>query len=858
MPERCPQDSPAPPPSWTEGVLGEANYWSLFESGPVPTWVVDCETATVVCANAATETLHRAPRETFLGSPAASLVPPQDADAAMAALSAPRTEAITRQGQWRHLRADGTVVAVETTSANIRFRGREAWLIMTRRPCGGPRRRPDDLAGEQLARLQFDHAGVGQALVATDGRILAANAAFCELVGRSAAELRSLPLIGLCHPGDYTRVAPASIALRRGDVPRAAAECRLVRPDGSLVAVRASVAAVRDAHGKLRGLSASLWDLGPAWDPATPREVGSPWDLSPWTLAAAPAGPAQADERLAAVVAHTSDAVVFLDRDARVTYTSPAMERMFGYPDGSRLGRPAGETVHPDDLPELRSRIEHLLGRPGLTMRNQVRMRDRSGAWHHVETVGTNLLDHPAVRALVVVVRDLTGLSIARADLDRQALRDHLTGLPNRAGLLSHLRDLLAGDEAPSPVSVLLLDLDRFKALNDEHGLVVGDAFLQAVARRVRRGARSSDVVCRTAGDELVVVAAGLSEDDLIAYGRRLLRALRTPLTVKGHKAALQASVGVALARGPSTPEELLAHADAAMHRAKARGGARVELYEPERKPEARSRLGIEADLRIALERRELSVAYQPVVSLASGQVVGAEALLRWQHPRRGAVSPAEIVPVAEETGLIGAIGELVLEEATHQLGDWHRGGLRELWVAVNVSAHQLGAGDLGRRALHACGVAGIPGSSLCIELTESTLIGNLGAALHTFAALHEGGVRIALDDFGTGYSSFAYLRQLPIDVLKLDKSFVDGLGERSSDRAIVEALRTMAQVLGIQLLAEGVERPEQAEVLRQMGCPLAQGYFFARPAGPEELTRLCSGQIVPPGTALGAGWNVA
>ena len=430
--------------------------------------------------------------------------------------------------------------------------------------------------------------------------------------------------------------------------------------------------------------------------------------------------------------------------------------------------------------------------------------------------------------------------------LAHQALHDPLTGLPNRSLLRDRIQQGLArASRNGLGVAVIFLDLDHFKLINDTQGHAAGDTLLQAVAGRLSATVRAGDTVARFGGDEFVVVGETVKDaDEATHLAERLRLALDEPFDLGGDPAYVSASLGVVLGAPTATPDDLLRDADAAMYHAKSAGRSRTQLFDEDIRARATRRRDTENDLRVALTEGELHLVYQPVVSLEAGWIVGAEALVRWSHPERGLVLPGEFIPVAEETGLIGPLGEWVLDEACRQLGQWRSDLPRvPLFMSVNVSARQLrrGVADLitDTAARH-----GVDPSRLVVEITEGCLMEDVSSCLETLTEIKGTGAQIAVDDFGVGYSSLSYLKAFPIDTMKIDRAFVSGLGTDADDSAIVSALAAIARGLRMTVVAEGVETSEQLAALRRMGCQYAQGYRLARPLpAPEFADLVRSGQ---------------
>ncbi|MEO8316282.1 MAG: EAL domain-containing protein [Pseudomonadota bacterium] len=421
------------------------------------------------------------------------------------------------------------------------------------------------------------------------------------------------------------------------------------------------------------------------------------------------------------------------------------------------------------------------------------------------------------------------------ARLIHDATHDTLTGLPTRSVLLERLNGELQRIAASGQVAVLFVDLDNFKLVNDSLGHECGDRVLCEMARRIRGCVRSTDTVSRFGGDEVVILHPDAIGGSEAAIGARILAAMCEPIKVAGREVVVTASVGVALGvRGNTPAEQLLREADTALYAAKKRGRSRMERFNEELHARVARRVQIESDLRAALRNEKLYVHYQPQVNLQTGRMVGVEALVRWNHPVHGQVSPAEFIPVAEECGLIHTLGQQVLRTACRQLACWNvEVPDAAIAMTVNVSPRQLEDPAFIACVKTLLDETGISPTSLCLELTESVLTTRDCDTIAMLDRIHALGVYVAIDDFGTEYSSLSRLRALPVEVLKIDRSFIDGLPDESGDTAIVSSILSLAVAMGKHVIAEGVERPEQAVALRAMGCTVAQGYLFSQAVAP-------------------------
>jgi diguanylate cyclase (GGDEF)-like protein/PAS domain S-box-containing protein len=438
-------------------------------------------------------------------------------------------------------------------------------------------------------------------------------------------------------------------------------------------------------------------------------------------------------------------------------------------------------------------------------------------------------------------LEDITDRKVLADRLAYDAAHDSMTGLLNRSSFTDHVAAALAADNDRN-VAVLFIDLDHFKVVNDSLGHAVGDELVTTVAQRLRATLRPDNVIARFGGDEFVVLCTDLVDDDTATtIAGRLLAAVAEPITLTTEEVFVTASIGIAIAAAGDTSETLLRHADAAMYRAKNNGRAHAVVFETDHHGSAVKALRTGTDLHRALERNELVVHYQPIVALRSGRVIGFEALVRWNHPERGLIPPAEFIPLAEDTGLILPIGAWVLETACRQVVHWQavrdrvsQGGM--LAMNVNLAPRQLADPTLPKTVTRILDDTGVNPNAVCLELTENALMQNPVSATEALRRLRRLGIHLSIDDFGTGYSSLSYLKRFPVEALKIDRSFIDGLGHDHEDTSIVEAIVTLAHALGLTAVAEGLESPTQLEALRVIGCDFAQGFLLGRALPAEQI----------------------
>ncbi len=555
--------------------------------------------------------------------------------------------------------------------------------------------------------------------------------------------------------------------------------------------------------------------------------------------------PRESEELFRCIVENAPYVTVILEDDLGIRYANPAVEEVLGYRPEEIVGTNVSRYLHPEESEWMQNGFvgeNAELGNVSKPM--ELRMRRSDGSWCPLETVGIDLLDDPNIKGIVVYLSDATEHKALREALTHRAFHDLLTSLPNRALFMDRLEHALAhASRHRQPVTVLFFDVDDLKAVNDGFGHEVGDELLVSVGSRLRACVRPGDTVARLGGDEFAVLledATGSAEATRVV--ERIVETWQAPVVVSGHTLFVTASVGIATSDfGQDRAEELLRRADLAMYRAKEKGKARYELFLPSTVSKVLERIELENDLRGIVERGELKVYYQPEVVPGTGAIVGMEALLRWDHPRRGLIPPAEFVPLAEMSGLIVPIGRWVLEEACRQALLW-----QEQYpdapplVSVNLSAKQFQRPALIEEITETLQKIGLDPHNLALEVAESLPMENAPHLTNTAQELKKLGIKLVVDDFGTGNSSLSYLEHFPADILKIDRSFIDKLGRDEGNTAtLVAAMICFTQTLNTQAVAEGVETAEQLDELLGMGCDLAQGFYFWEPLTSDAATEL-------------------
>ncbi|WP_208028231.1 PAS domain S-box protein [Rhabdothermincola sediminis] len=789
----------------------EERFRSLVRFSGSVVQILDDDARVRWCSPSAVEVIGYTDDE-LLGAWVGDYAHPDDLKAATEAfLTALRKPGSTSSIVCRVRHRDGSWRWLECTFTNRRKDRTIAGMVANYRDVTDQRQAEQALReSERLFRSLARSSPTGIFQQNALGECIYVNHRWQEITGFAIEHALGHGWRRIIHPDDRARLDAGQAGARRA---AAKEEFRVVRPDGDIRWVAVQTAPLYDDDGTFAGTVGAIEDI-------TERIAAQ-----------------QDSQRLIDIFEATNDLVAMADASGRLLYLNRASRQFFGLSEHAEL---EGFDVF-EHLPgELIERLA-LDAAPAL---------DAHDVWSgEIPLVRHDGSEVPHLAQLLVhrdhrgraeyysaVLRDISELKAFEHRLAHQATHDPLTGLPNRTLLIDRLTMALARSRRHQrPLAVLFLDLDHFKVVNDSLGHGLGDRLLVAISERLQAAVRPGDTIARFGGDEFVVLCEDLVDrKDAIAIAERLIAALDSPFPADENEVFVGASIGLAFPEDPTAePEALIRDADAAMYRAKERGRGRWVVFDSTMRAHAIDRLDIESALRRALERRELRVFYQPVVCLASGDISGVEALLRWEHPERGMLNPGDFIRVAEETGLIVPIGAWVLEQACRQVQRWRAQtpSLDQLVVSVNLSGRQLGHPDVVDEVATVLTSTGVDPALVEIEITESVLMDDVEMSHETLGRLKHLGVKLAVDDFGTGYSSLSYLRRFPVDLLKVDRSFVHGLGRDPGDSAIVTAIITLAHTLGLEAVAEGVETAQQLAELRQLGCDKAQGFHIARPA---------------------------
>jgi diguanylate cyclase (GGDEF)-like protein/PAS domain S-box-containing protein len=675
---------------------------------------------------------------------------------------------------------------------------------------------------DSFYRSVYEHGMEAVFLTSPDGVIHAANPAACELLGRTEEEI--------CKIGRHGLVEASSPQLsdflaERTSTGRARAELIFIRGDGSRFPGEVSSEQFIDDQQQIKTI-------------LTVRDL-TDYKQSERLLA-------ESEEQYRLLVAAMEEGVTLQDENSAIIAFNKSAERILGLTADQLRGKtsfdPGWYPIHEDGSPfpgETHPVVQTLkTGLPQSDVIMGIHKPDGRLTWISVNVQPIFKEGKTTPYRVVATMHDITEQKLAHERIERLAHFDQLTGLPNRALLNDRFRYALSlAQRNDETLAVMFLDLDHFKDINDTLGHNIGDQVLMETAKRLKAALREEDTLSRQGGDEYILILPDCDEDGAALVASKLIEVVAQPCQIEQHELIVTPSIGIAMyPHDGENLESLSKNADTAMYRAKREGRNSFRFYTPEMQTHSARNLKLANVLRHALERHELQLHYQPQLSLLDGHIVGVEALLRWEHPELGMVSPVEFIPIAESTGQIIPIGEWVLRTATRQLKDWIDGGMPPMIMAVNLSAVQFRQNNFPELVNRILDEEKLPHSYLELELTEATAMDNPQAAINVMDKLHGRGIRMSIDDFGTGYSSLSYLKQFKVYKLKIDQTFVRDITDDPEDRAIVTAIINMASSLGLQTIAEGVETANQLNFLRLQGCNEVQGYYFSKPLTAKQL----------------------
>jgi diguanylate cyclase (GGDEF)-like protein/PAS domain S-box-containing protein len=550
------------------------------------------------------------------------------------------------------------------------------------------------------------------------------------------------------------------------------------------------------------------------------------------------------EARFSALVENSSDLVTIVDRDGTILFQSPSVARVLGWDADSTEGTSFVAAFHDSDQQRWRTIVDFLVEESDGEMVGEWQVRHADGSWRFLQSIVTNLIHEPSIGGLVLNSRDVTDQKTLEDQLRHQAFHDQLTGLANRALFAEHLDQALRRQSRiGGELAVLFIDLDEFKTVNDLHGHTLGDELLKQAAERLRTTLRTADAIARIGGDEFAALFEGVTLGlDTSAATERVIESFAQPFLINSLEVFVTASMGMALNdSGTESAEDLIRNADLAMYAAKSTNKGCCEVFSTNMHSTILDRMQMELDLRRALDQSEFEAYYQPIVTLPSGTIVGAEALIRWNHPQRGLVMPGEFIGVAESSGIIVQIGAWILHHACQEFEGLTRGvaGGQNLGLSVNLSTRQLSDPLLMDTVRGALANSGLDARRLTLEITESAIMEDVPNTFRVLTELRSFGVKIAIDDFGTGYSSLSLLSEIPVDTIKIDQSFVTNVAKRPEPGRLIRAIQSLANDFGLRTVAEGVEDLDQLKVLEGLQCQAAQGFYFARPQPAAQLAEL-------------------
>lgn len=746
---------------------------------------------------------------------------PEDRDRVLKAYADRLSQAGDAPFEYRLLARDGAVVWVrDQATATADDEGRAVLLGVLIDITQQKELETALQSNESRFFAAFDDAGIPLGISDLDGRLVRVNRPHCELFGYEEDELIGLDIRALIVSEEREQAEASREALIAGRVRSVQIERHYHRKDGAIVQAIVTLSMLRDASGQPMHILAQLQDIG--------------------GQRRAEAALHEADERYRTLVEHAPDIITRIDRDFRHLYMNPAAERVVGIPAERWIGHTAREVGLLGPLCDTVERLVTHVMTTGTEANDEFRYVGDGFTRDFEIQMTPEMIEDGRVATVLAVVREMTARVLVREQLEYQATHDALTGLLNRRGFLDRLaRAIEASDADTASPAVLFIDLDDFKVVNDNLGHAAGDQVLIDVAGRFSSLIGGADAAARLGGDEFaMLIDAPDAEAVATAVARRILEALHYPFVVNRTPVEVSASIGIAV-RSSATdqPADLLRWADIAMYQAKSGGKHRFAQFEPAHRSEDTARFEWEQSLRRAIVEEELSLEYQPVVHLSTGRVVAREALARWRHPRLGLIPPETFVPFADEVGLASALTALVLRRACADATAWPAAEPDAPHaVVVNLSARQFHDPTLADTLAQVLRDTGLDPSRIIFDVTEQALVHHADLAQDRIATLAADGIRVAIDQFGSGYTSLACLNQCPVFAVKLDRSFIGGLPDDPSSAAIVAAVVGLAHPLGIEVVAVGVETPEQARSLRDLGCDLAQGFAFGEPAPPGDL----------------------